>query len=331
MINVTLYRRQDCPECDQVENDLNSLKDQFPHNLVKVDIEADAALSEKFSGQIPFVQVGPYKLNGQISRQDLQVALGAANDRQVYLEKTDEEFQRRQARGRTVSGTDRFSLWVSNHYMWVFNFFVFLYIGMPFLAPVLMKARVDAPAKIIYTIYSPLCHQLAFRSFFLFGEQPYYPRSLANISGVVTYEELTGNPKIDLLQARSFIGNDVTGYKVSICERDVAIYGSLLLFGIIFAITGRKIKSLPWYFWIVVGLIPIGVDGVSQLPGLAGWSFLSWLPIRESTPFLRVLTGALFGGTTAWYLYPLIEESMRETHVMLIRKVAVVNQTQNKS
>ena len=330
MITVTLFYRQDCPECDQVENDLNNLQGQFPHRLAKIDISADAATNEKYANRIPVVQIGPYKLEKSITQQDLQVALGAAQDRQSYLEKNDEEFQRRQIKGKTISGTDRFSLWVSNHYMWLFNFFVFLYVGLPFLAPVLMEERLEAPAKVIYTIYSPLCHQLAFRSFFLFGKQPYYPRALADISGVVTYEQLTGNPKLDLLQARAFIGNDVTGYKVAICERDVAIYGSLLLFGVVFALTGRKIKSLPWYFWIVLGLIPIGLDGFSQLPSLAGWDFLSWLPIRESTPFLRVLTGTLFGATTAWYLYPMIEESMRETHVMLVRKLAVVNQTQPK-
>jgi len=194
-----------------------------------------------------------------------------------------------------------------------------------------MKLKAEMPAKIIYTVYSPLCHQLAFRSFFLFGEQPYYPRQLANVPGVITYETLTGDTKIDLYRARSFIGNETTGYKVAICERDVAIYGSLLLFGIFFAITGRKIKTLPWYFWILIGLIPIGLDGFSQLPSLAGWDFLKWLPIRESTPFLRVLTGTLFGTTTGWYLYPLIEESMRETHMIMLRKMAVVEQAQPKS
>jgi uncharacterized membrane protein len=62
--------------------------------------------------------------------------------------------------------------------------------------------------------------------------------------------------------------------------------------------------------------MPIGLDGFSQLPGLAG-NMPAWVPIRESTPLLRVITGALFGGTTAWYLFPLLEESMRETRALL--------------
>lgn len=331
MVNVTLYYRDDCPACDQVVQDLEQLQTDYPHKLVKVNVEADATLNARYSTLVPIVHIGPYQLRTTISRQDLQIAMGAARDRQNYLEQNDDTFVRRQERGKTLTGSDRFSFWLSTNYVWVFNFMVFLYVGLPFLAPVLMKAGAEWPAKAIYTIYSPLCHQLPFRSFFLFGEQPYYPRELAGIPGVITYNQLTDNAPLDLFRARSFIGNEVVGYKVAICERDVAIYGSLLLFGILFGLTGRKIPSLPWYYWILFGLVPVGIDGVSQLAGLPGWGFLSFLPARESTPFLRLLTGTLFGGTTAWYLYPLIEESMRETHVVLLRKMAVIDQTQPKS
>ncbi len=48
--------------------------------------------------------------------------------------------------------------------------------------------------------------------------------------------------------------------------------------------------------WILIGLGPIGLDGFSQLFSQMDWSWLATIfPYRESTPFLRVLTGALFG------------------------------------
>jgi uncharacterized membrane protein len=54
---------------------------------------------------------------------------------------------------------------------------------------------------------------------------------------------------------------------------------------------------------------------------------LAWLtpilPYRESTPFLRVLTGFLFGFGTAWFAFPTIEESMRETRKLFIKKFTV--------
>ena len=61
------------------------------------------------------------------------------------------------------------------------------YVGLPLLAPSLMKLGAELPANIIYRMYKPLCHQFAFRSFFLFGEQPFYPLAEA---GVLCYKTL---------------------------------------------------------------------------------------------------------------------------------------------
>jgi hypothetical protein len=47
------------------------------------------------------------------------------------------------------------------------------------------------------------------------------------------------------------------------------------------------------------------------------------LPYRESTPTLRLLTGSLFGFGTAWFGLPYVEESMRETREILIRKFSI--------
>jgi uncharacterized membrane protein len=74
----------------------------------------------------------------------------------------------------------------------------------------------------------------------------------------------------------------------------------------------------------MIGLVPIAIDGVSQLPGLAS-NLPPWF-LRESTPLLRTITGTLFGFTTAWYLFPLIEESMNETRMVLEEKRAFQEQ-----
>ncbi len=34
------------------------------------------------------------------------------------------------------------------------------------------------------------------------------------------------------------MGNEVVGYKMAFCERDMAIYGGMLLFGVIYSLTG---------------------------------------------------------------------------------------------
>jgi hypothetical protein len=102
-----------------------------------------------------------------------------------------------------------------------------------------------------------------------------------------------------------------------------------LLFGIVFSLTGRKITPLPWYLWILIGLGPIGLDGFSQLLSQTGLAIFDWLPLRESTPFLRALSGGLFGLMTAWFGYPYLEESVEENRHDMQLKYAIVNQISN--
>jgi uncharacterized membrane protein len=329
IITVTLYFQPDSPACDQVKADLAALRESLPHQLVQIDISKDESLRNVYDGRVPVVQVGPYKLEGNISRERLMVALGAARDRVNQLEKVDQKaYQDRLAKGHEFTSTDRISIWIADNYIHIFNIILLIYFGLPFLAPILMKEGDAGPGELIYKIYSPMCHQLAYRSWFLFGEQPFYPRALAGVPGVISYEAATGLDSRDVVAGRAFLGNQTLGYKVALCERDVAIYASMFLFGIVFWLSKRKIRSLPWYLWIVIGIIPIGVDGFSQLPSVLTW-LPQWLPIRESTPFLRTVTGGLFGVMTAWYLYPLIEESMRETRRLMLRKQAIASQAIN--
>ncbi len=326
MITVTLYYQDACAQCDEIVKDLDAFQSIAPHHLVRIDIAQDPALVERWGEHLPVVEIGPYRLQSPFTRQDLQVMLSAANDRSGQLEKVDQAgYQKSLAQGHSLSGADRLSYWLSHHYLLLINFFLFIYAGLPWLAPVLMKANLEGPANLIYKVYSPMCHQLAFRSFFLFGPQAFYPRSLSGIQGVVTYEQLQHEDTIDLFAARAYEGGPGVGFKVALCERDIAIYGAMLLFGLIYALSGRRLRPISWYVWLFIGLVPIGLDGFSQLPSFAT-GLPAWVPMRESTPYLRTFTGALFGWMTAWYLFPMIEDSMRETRRMMQRKMAVVQQ-----
>ena len=332
MLTVTLYTRKGCKLCDEVKTELNDLQAKYPHRLAEVDIESDSALMQSFAMEIPVVDAGPYRLKAPITRQKLEMTLGAAFDRKNQLEQLgDPEYLNRIKRGKQVTTGDRVSFWIARRYLLMLNLFMFFYVGLPFLAPVFMKLGAELPAKVIYRIYSPLCHQFGFRSFYLFGDQAFYPLAEANLGGVKTFEEATGILHLDdpysftRFEARSYVGDETVGYKVALCERDVAIYFAILLFGIVFGLTGRRIKSLHWILWLLLALVPIGLDGFSQLFSQFSWKWLAVvIPYRESTPFLRVLTGALFGLFTAWFAYPNIEESMSETRQYYIKKFAAI-------
>ncbi len=328
MITVTLYTRKECHLCDETKEELISLQEEIPHELVEVDIDGSRDLLVAYGFDIPVVEVGPYKLKAPITRQELKMTLGAARDRAEDIRQIEEKkYETRLEIGGAITKSDRFSYWISNHYMMVFNFFVILYLGLPFLAPVLMSAGIETPAKLIYRGYGAMCHQFAFRSWFIFGDQLAYPRAAVGSEVWESYEDTIGLDPNDQWAARRYIGEEGIGYKVGLCQRDVAIYGGILLFGVIFAVTGKKIKSIPWYVWILVGIVPIALDGFSQIFSQPPLNFippLNLLNYRESTPFLRSLTGFLFGFSTAWFGYPLVEESMVDTRRYFAAKFARV-------
>lgn len=326
MISVTLYTKEDCHLCEETLADLKSLQERVPHVLTVVNIDENKELQRAFALDIPVVEVGPYTLKAPITREDLEITLRAAAERdrdiQAIHQATLPEI-------KPITRGDRFTYWFANHYILVLNLIVLIYLGFPFLAPAMMAAGWNKPAGVIYKVYSATCHQFAFRSWFLFGEQPAYPREAANVAGLVPYSVATGLSDEDQFAARAFLGNPTIGYKVALCQRDVAIYGGILIFGVVFSLSGRRLKSLPWYLWIVVGMLPIAMDGLSQLvsqPPLSALIPAAILSYRESTPILRSLTGFLFGFTTAWFGYPLVEETMKDTRRYLEEKFARAEQ-----
>lgn len=236
----------------------------------------------------------------------------------------------------TVTTADRITYWFSRHWLLVFNTAVGLYVFLPMLvAPTLMKIGLETPGRFIYTIYSPMCHQMASRSFFLYGEQIAYPVALAN-TNLTPLEAYTANlDQFDgtdstqwnsyFMAARRFIGNEQMGYKMALCERDIAIYGFVLIGGLLFGLLRKRvaIRPLPLLLFIIIGMGPIAWDGFSQLFGyytlpLDGGTpapyqeaLASIFAARESPPWLRFSTGALFGFMLAWLAYPQVEQGMK--------------------
>jgi uncharacterized membrane protein len=282
--------------------------------LVEVDVESDPVLKARYGESVPVIESGPYTLRSPFSKTDLKVVLISAQQRAEVKPPLEGK-----ARDRAI-GMTRVVGGFSRHWLAILNTIVFLYVALPFVAPVLLKAGAETPARWIYTMYSPVCHQLAFRSWFLFGEQPAYPRALAG-TALVSYGQATGLDENDLAAARAFVGDDRLGYKVALCERDVAIYGGILLGGLIFAFVRGRLKPLPVWAWLLFGVLPMAIDGGTQFVS----AFSSGAPggfLRESTPFLRTVTGLLFGLLNVWLAYPYLEESMGQTRATASVKLA---------
>lgn len=254
--------------------------------------------------------------------------------------RADHSISGRTETSRTRSGAlaaNRIIYWISRHWLLLANAAVFVFVGIPFLAPVLMEQGREGPAVAIYKVYSPACHQLAFRSWYLFGEQPYYPLSATGLAHVHYFEEYVVNdPHFVGLSAdedfgafswaaRSYLGNERMGYKVALCQRDVAIYGGLLIAGLLYGLVRSRLQPLSWKIFVVAGIVPMMVDGGYQLiahmvPGLFG--------VHETIPALRTLTGFLFGAGLMWLTFPHIHVGMKEMEEELRAKLAGFDERQ---
>ena len=189
-------------------------------------------------------------------------------------------------------GANNVVIWVARHWLALFNTAWALYVFTPFLAPILMRAGMPEAAQVIYTVYSVFCHQLPDHSYFLFGPA-LSPQDPALIAAGMSSSS-------NLFQIRSFIGSPEIGWKVALCQRDVAIYASVFLTGLLYGTVRHRVRKLPFKIYVLF-VIPIAIDGLTQL---VGW--------RESNWWLRTLTGALFGFASVWFAYPYLEEAMED-------------------
>lgn len=239
----------------------------------------------------------------------------------------------------------RLNIWVlrlSRNWLRVALIAIGLYAALPWVAPTLMKIGLNGPGRALYTLYSPFCHQFAFRSMFLYGEQPFYPRY--NTGSPYTPFEVYARdlpefaPDREIprfgqvgdvymftpayqIAAREFVGNERLGYKLTLCERDTAIYAMLFVGGLIYSqpVVRRRLRPVPIWLYILLGLGPVGLDGVSQLLGYPPFNL--WPP-RETLPVFRLVTGGLFGLMNAWLAFPYLELSFRDTRRQVEYKLA---------
>lgn len=197
------------------------------------------------------------------------------------------------ARAETVAARiDRVVRAIAGRWLAIFNLLIALYLALSFAAPVLMHNGQTRAARLIYWFFGTQCHQIAERSFFLYGEQLTY--SVAELSDAAI------PPGAGLAERGAYLGDEQQGWKVAFCQRDVATWGAILLGGLLFGLTGRRWKPLPlWAYGL--SLLPLAVDGLTQLFGL-----------RESNWLLRTLTGALFGLATVWLAYPYVQRGMSD-------------------
>lgn len=199
----------------------------------------------------------------------------------------------------TVLALKRGVRWLARHWVAMLNLVIALYLAGAVAAPVAMHLDRPGLARALYAFYGPFCHQYPHRSFFLFGEAAAYPLTSPQTAG-------------EMAAHRHDLGDPHLGYKIALCQRDIAIYGMMLLAGLVYGPLRKvvRIPALPLWLYFLFGILPMALDGGVQWISNAIWTLAPGLidaPF-ETIPLMRVLTGALFGLGVIAVGYPLLAE-----------------------
>ena len=216
---------------------------------------------------------------------------------------------------------ERFDLWLSHHWLALFNTFVGVIVVMPYLAPLFMRLGLAGIADRIYFLYAILGHQLPQRSIFLFG-----PKLMYSLPEITVFTQ-----SITPLALKEFVGNAEIGWKVAYSDRLMAWYGGFWIAALVYAAIHRRVKPLP--FWgLILFSLPMFIDGTThlisdiQIANQFGTGFRdinlwlaqltnntlpAWFVVGDAVgsfnSIMRWITGALFGVGLAWFLLPWAE------------------------
>ena len=224
-----------------------------------------------------------------------------------------------------VPWSSRINYWFEHHWLATFNTAWGLFVMLPWLAPIFMHVGLTGPGRVVYFIYNFFCHQLPERSWFLFGpEFSYTPFQIAQAWGYPLAE--ISNELI----RRQFIGTPELGWKVAWSDRMIAMYGSIFLFGLIYALVrerGGQVRGLSWQLLLLL-IFPMAVDGTTHLINDAlrldfrqtnEWAIIltrNALPAAfyagdmfgSFNSVLRLATGLLFGFGIVGFLWPIMND-----------------------
>ena len=225
------------------------------------------------------------------------------------------------AKSSTSAGINR---WFERHWLFTLNTAWGIFVILPWFAPVFMVLGFTWPGRALYFIYSFFCHQLPERSWFLFGPQFSYTQAQIAAAWGVPLETLSNE-----LIRRQFIGAAELGWKVAWSDRMVAMYTSIFLFGLLYALLrqrGVAIKGITWWLFIIF-IVPMGLDGTTHLindalrldfrqtnqwavmltGGLLPANFSAGDMFGSLNSLLRLVSGVLFGFGVVAFVWPLLD------------------------
>ncbi|MEP6774903.1 MAG: DUF2085 domain-containing protein [Chloroflexota bacterium] len=307
-MQITLYTKPDCADCDSVRETLQRLMDRYALAISEVSIADPGfeALQPGAEDRLPILQaqgLGIGRLVSPITDTEIVTYLErastgiaaaiiapASTQPASDLAALPPELFRENA-------LERAARWIGTRWVRLATIGLGIFVILPWLAPLFAAAGWWALADPIYTVYAFQCHQLPERS------------------------------------------AHICGYEVGQCWRCNALYGGTFIFALLYgrarSTNSKRLQWLtkplsPWLY--VLLLLPIAIDGLTHM---FGWrdtidpstpatfgSFLVGSQEFSLNWILRILTGLIAAVATVAFGFPRMQKAMDDAEAwraMIVR------------
>lgn len=100
------------------------------------------------------------------------------------------------------------------------------------------------------------------------------------------------------------------GHQVAFCQRETAMYTTLLVLGLLFPLVRKRLPPAPIWLGALL-LLPLALDGLTHmLDDILAIDLRGSDAIGTPNFWLRMITGVLFGIAVAVTMYPRIERDL---------------------
>ena len=193
MISVTLYSRKDCHLCDEAKADLEGLQGEIPHT------PGGAGYRQRSKATARVWPGNPCCRSRAVSFESSFYPAGFADhafgcqDRERHIDLVEKSPMAGRSSpawlpGRGPTGslagfptiTCCFLIWCGR------------LSGVGLSGAGFDESKLGLPANLLYKAYGLVCHQLAYRSFYLFGEQVFLSSGSSRRPAAMTFSQATG-------------------------------------------------------------------------------------------------------------------------------------------
>lgn len=214
-------------------------------------------------------------------------------------------------------------LWLANHWLAVINIFFLLFVGLPFLAPLLLANGYTGAAHTLYSLFRATCHQLPSRAYFIMGEQVAICHRDVAIYGAF----LLGGLGFSLVRS---------GLKPPQLRWYVFFLWPIALDAGMQLASDWLRSGVPMAMLWAIGLIALGLTSAilhSQryltwhsylyfMAGPMGLIYLKYFGPYQSDLVRRSISGLIFGLATVWLAYPYLEDIFLDIRRQVSAKLA---------